>query len=81
MAKAQDYVDLIWLVVETLALIRLLAELCIVWRRLSLMGSDGNFITALKAELMPHSLRPSLEDRFAKQMSGVLRCRKITKPA
>lgn len=81
MAKAQVYVDLIWLVVETSALIRRLAELCIVWRRLGLMGSDGNFIAALEAELLPHSFRPRPEDRFAWQTSGVLRCRKMTKPA
>lgn len=81
MTTAQVSVDLIWLVVETSALIRRLAKSCTVWRRLSLRGSDGNFITALKAELMPHSFRPRPEDRFAKQTSGILRCRKMTEPA
>lgn len=41
------------------------------WGRLSLMGSDRNFITSLKAELPPHSFRPTLESRFARQTSGV----------
>lgn len=35
------------------------------------MGSDRNFITSLMAELTPRSFGPSLEGRFAKQMSGV----------
>lgn len=62
-------VDLISLVAAALALIRLLAKLHIEgW--LSLMGSDRNFITSLKAELMSYSFGPRLEGKFTKQMSG-----------
>lgn len=75
--SAQAGVDSVWPIpAAATTLIRLLAKMCIVWGPLSLMGLRRNFITFLKTELTPHSFRPIVEGRFAKQTSGVDKMRK-----